>query len=91
MTHAVKNLPPIQEQQETCVRSLGQEDPLEEEMATHSSILAGKSHGLRSLAGYSLWGCKVLDMTEPLSTQERGDMANMQTFQLVQRARVNQK
>ena len=27
------------------VRSLGQEDPLEEEMATHSSILSGESHG----------------------------------------------
>ena len=33
----VKNLPPMQE---TWVRSLGQEDPLEKEMATHSSILA---------------------------------------------------
>ena len=30
----------LQEAQETQVRSLGQEDPLEEEMATHSSILA---------------------------------------------------
>ena len=36
--------------QETWVGSLGQEDPLEEKMATHSSILAGKSHGQRSLA-----------------------------------------
>jgi len=35
-----KNLPAIQELQETQVRSLGQEDPLEKEMATHSSILA---------------------------------------------------
>ena len=35
--------------------SLGWEDALEEEMATHSSILPGKSHGQRSLAGYSLW------------------------------------
>ena len=33
---------PMQEMQETYVRSLGQEDPLEEEMATHSNILAGK-------------------------------------------------
>ena len=33
----VKNLPAVQETQ---VRSLGQEDPLEKEMATHSSILA---------------------------------------------------
>ena len=33
---------PMQETQETQVHSLGQEDPLEEEMATHSSILAWK-------------------------------------------------
>ena len=38
----VKNLPVMQEVQETWVRSLGGEDPLEEEMATHSSILARK-------------------------------------------------
>ena len=39
MAQAVKNLPA---KWETWVRSLGQEDPLEEEMATHSSILAWK-------------------------------------------------
>ena len=37
MTQTVKNLPAMQE---TRVRSLGQEDPLEKGMATHSSILA---------------------------------------------------
>ena len=37
---AVKNLPAMQELQEIQVWSLGQEDPLEEGMATHSSILA---------------------------------------------------
>ena len=36
----VKNPPAVQEIQETWVRSLSQEDPLEEEMAIHSSILA---------------------------------------------------
>ena len=36
----VKNLPAMQEMWETQVGSLGQEDPLEEEMATYSSILA---------------------------------------------------
>ena len=36
----VKNLPAIQELQETQFRSLGQEDPLEKGMATQSSILA---------------------------------------------------
>ena len=42
----VKNLLAMQDTQ---VRSLGQEDPLEKDMATHSS----KSHGQRSLVGYS--------------------------------------
>ena len=42
MAQAVMNLPAMQETQETQVRSLGWEDPLEEEMATHSSILAWK-------------------------------------------------
>ena len=32
---------------------LGQEDPLEKEMATHSILLPGKSHGERSVVGYS--------------------------------------
>jgi len=36
--------------QETQIQSLRWEGPLEEEMATHSSILAGESHGQRSLA-----------------------------------------
>ena len=53
--------------QETWVPSLGQKDPLEEKMATCSSILPGKSHGQRSLAGYSRWGHKESDMTERLT------------------------
>ena len=39
MAQRVKNLPAIQETQETGVQSLGQEDPLEKGMATHSNIL----------------------------------------------------
>ena len=58
--------PPIQETQ---VQSLGWEDPLEWEMAPHSSILTGKSHGQGSLAGYSPWGHKESDMTEHSLTQ----------------------
>ena len=53
----------MQETHSTQVQSLGQEDPLEEEMATHSSILDEKSHGQRSLMGYSLLGCKESDTT----------------------------
>ena len=56
---------------ETQVRFLNQEDPLEEKMATHSSIIAWKSHRQRSPAGYSPWGRKESDMTERLSTSIR--------------------
>ena len=38
------------------VRSLGREDLLEEEMATHSVLLPGESHGQRGLAGDRRWG-----------------------------------
>jgi len=46
---------------------LGQEDPLEEEIATHSSILAWETHAQRSLAGCGLWGHKESDMTKHIS------------------------
>ena len=49
--------------QETWIQSLDQENPLEEGVATHSSILRG-SHGLKSLVGYSLQDHKESDMTE---------------------------
>ena len=52
----VKNLSGEQEMQ---VLFLGWEDNLEKEVATHSSILAWKIHGQRSLVGYSPWGHKV--------------------------------
>ena len=44
-------------------QSLGWEDLLEKGMEIHSSILAWKSHGQRSLVGYSLWGRKESDTT----------------------------
>ena len=40
MAQRVKNLPALQETQETWIQSLGLGDPLEKEMTTHSSILA---------------------------------------------------
>ena len=57
---------PLQETQETWVQYLGQEDPMEEEMTTHSSILAWKIPWTEEPVGgsYSPWGCKELDMTE---------------------------
>ena len=63
----VKNPPAMQKTQETWVQSLGWEGPLEEGMATHSSILAWKSHGQRSLVGCCPWGRTELDMTEATS------------------------
>ena len=57
----VKNPPTMQETQ---VRSLGQEDSLEEGTEAHSGILAWKSHGHWSLGGYSPWGRKESNMTE---------------------------
>ena len=61
VAQTVKSPPAMQK---TWVRSLGWEDPLEEGMATHSSILLENSYGQRSLSGYSPWGPKELDTTE---------------------------
>ena len=62
MVLVVKN-PPANagDVRDTRVQSLGWEDPLD---------LPGKSHGQRSLAGYSLWGCKESDTAEQLSRAE---------------------
>ena len=57
----VKNLPAVQE---TLVRFLGWEDPLEKEMATHSSILAWK---ISWTEGCSPWGLKESGTTEQLT------------------------
>ena len=46
------------------VWSLGREDLLEEEMATHSSILAWRIPWAEEPGGYSPWCCKELDTTE---------------------------
>ena len=46
------------------IRALGQEGPLEEEMAARSSILAWEIPWTEEPEGYSLWGRKELDRTE---------------------------
>ena len=63
MAQMVKNPPAMQD---TWVRSLGWEDPLEEGMATHSSIVAWRIPMDR--VGYSPWGRTESDMTERLSS-----------------------
>ena len=58
----VKSLPAMRETQ---VQTLGQKDPLEKKMATHSSIPAWKIPWMEEPVGYSRpWGCKELDTTE---------------------------
>ena len=63
MAQMIKCLPAMWE---TGVQSLGWEDLLEKELATHSSIPALKSHGWRSLVDYSSWGGEESDTTERL-------------------------
>ena len=46
------------------MQSLGREDALEEEMATHSCFLPGESQGRGSLVGCRLWGHTESDTTE---------------------------
>ena len=58
--HTVKN----SARQETQVQSLGWEDPLEKEIATHSSSLAWRISWQRTLVGYNPWGQKESDTTE---------------------------
>ena len=60
----VKNLPAMLE---TWVRSLGQKNPLEKGIATHSSILAWKIPWTEEPGRYSPWGHKESDMTEQLT------------------------
>ena len=61
VTQMVKCLPAMQE---IWVQSLGPEDPLEKDMATHSSILARRIPRAEEPGGYSPWGRKELDTTE---------------------------
>ena len=61
MVQTVKNLPAMQE---TWLRSLDQEDPLEKEMATHSSILAWEIPWTEEPGGLQSTGCQESDTTE---------------------------
>ena len=61
MAQRLKHLPAVRE---TWVWSLGLEDPLEKEMATHSSILDWRIPWTEEPGGYSPWGRKESDTTE---------------------------
>ena len=60
----VKNLPAMQETQETRVQSLGWEYPLEKELATHSSIVAWRILWTVEPGGLESWGRKESDTNE---------------------------
>ena len=66
MAQRVKRLPAIQE---TWVQSLGQEDPLEQEMATHSSILAWRIPWTEKPGGLQSVGSQESYTTERLGTR----------------------
>ena len=67
MAQHIKNLPTVQKTQEIWVLSLGWKDPLEKEMATHSSISCLKN----PMVGYSPWGQKESYMTVTKGSQKR--------------------
>ena len=60
----------MHETRETWVRSLGQNNPLEETKAAHPNILAWRIHGQGSLEGYSPWSCTESDTTEQLNKSD---------------------
>ena len=66
----VKNLPANAGDIEMWVRSLGWEDPLEKELATHSGILAWRISWTEEPGGLQSMDHKELDTTEQLSGQE---------------------
>ena len=64
MAIAIKNPPAVQE---TPARFLGQEDPWRRKWLPTPIVLPGEFHGQRSMAGYSPWGHKELDVAEQLT------------------------
>ena len=69
MAQSAKSLPAMQE---TWVRSLGQEDPREKEMATHSSVLAWEIPRTEEPGGLQSLGSQESEMTEQLNLPKLG-------------------
>ena len=72
----------MQEMQKTQIQSLDQEDPLESESATHSSILAWEIHGNRSLVGHSQWSLRRV--RHNLVTKQQQQSSSVQSLSHVQ-------
>ena len=64
MPLVIKNLPADAGVSREMDSSLDQEDPWRRELQPSPVFLLGKSHGQRSLTGYSPWGCKESDTAE---------------------------
>ena len=78
VAQTVKNMPAMQE---TCVRFLGWEDPLEKEMATHSSILAWEIPWTEEPGGLQSMGSqRVRQETEQLSMHALFPISNNNSF-----------
>ena len=71
MAQLVKNPPIMQETQKMQIWSLGWEDPLEEKMATHSSILAWRIPWTEKPGGLQSIGCKELDNNLATNQQQQ--------------------
>ena len=67
--------------QENRVQSLGQKDPLEEEILPTPVFLPGESHGQRRLAAYSPWGCRELKVKE--ESEKVGLKLNIQKIKIM--------
>ena len=68
----------MQEPQETWVQFLGREDPLEEGMAAHSSILVWRIPWTEEPGGLQALGCKESDMTEQPSMHTTQDVCSVE-------------
>ena len=79
-----KNPPAMQERKELWVPSVGWEEPLEEGMATHSSILAWRIPQTEEPAGYSPWGRTESGTTEVTEHALREPKTQAHCFIVVQ-------
>ena len=71
------------------VWSLGQEDPLKEEMATPSSIFAWIIPWTEELAGYSQWDCKESETTEQLSPEQTQTVSKTSYITIIKLYNIN--
>ena len=84
----VNNSPVVQETQ---VRSLGWEEPLEKEMATNSSILAWRIPWTEGPGGCSPWGHKESNMTEQLNNNSNYHIYCLETISLLSKSKWKKK